>query len=87
MINCLALAQISNTSLATANFSGLIYIWDLETNIIKNIFSAHFLGILQLQYDSFTNYLISSSYDCKIKIYDCTDFSQIIVLQTHKNPV
>ena len=48
VINCLALAQISSTSLATANFSGLIYIYDLETNKLKNAFSAHFLGILQL---------------------------------------
>ena len=46
VINCLALAQISSTSLATANFSGLIYIYDLETNKLKNAFSAHPIPIL-----------------------------------------
>ena len=46
LVNCLAIAEIGNNSIATSNFSEFIYIWDLENNSLIKKFSAHKQGIL-----------------------------------------
>ena len=61
----------------------MIYIWNLETNELTKEFLAHFLGILSMKYDEFTNYLITSSYDDEVKIFNCNNYELVKTLITH----
>ena len=38
LINCLAIAEMNNNSIATGNFSDNIYIWDILTNTLITTF-------------------------------------------------
>ena len=87
LINCLSISEVNNDKLATGNFSGEIFIWEIETNEFVTSFQAHYQGVLQLIYDEKTNYLISSSFDSRVKIHECESYTEIHNFHTHLNPV